>query len=130
MIVHCLDDGKNDREDPEEDYSSDSSDSSIKPCSSQALPKKNLERSGGTILISDEETPSNRSPSHSLHLSTFLATPNPDHVDQPMSKDTMTNFSRLLNRTEYPKSPMRTHTCDIPNCDAPQCRFNDFEHEV
>ena len=40
MIVHCLDDGKNDREDPEEDYSSDSSDSSIKPCSSQAVHKK------------------------------------------------------------------------------------------
>ena len=118
-------------QDAREDYSSDSSESSTDvPCSSQDLRKKNLERSEGAIMISDDETPLNRSPSQSLHLSTILATPNPEHVEQPMSQETPTNLSRLLHRTESPKSPLRTHSCDIPDCNAPQCRFNDFDDEV
>ena len=100
MIFHCIDnENNNDPEDPELEYSSDSSTDEL--CSSQSLREKNEKRSDATILISDEANPSNRSPL--LHLSTFLATPNPDHINQPMSQNTMTNISRLLNHTESRK---------------------------
>ena len=117
-----------------DDYSSDSSESgSDGPCTSQTLINKNRERSGTTITISDDENTMSKSPSQSLHLSTILETPNPNEIEQPLSNETLNNLSRILQRTQSPKSPLRPHNCSIPDCNqcsiAHQCRY-DYDDEV
>ena len=124
MLFHSLETSP---ETHDESSDEESSNHETEPCTSNSLRKKNEERSQNpTILISDTDdlTPSPKS----LHLSTFLGTPDPTHIRQPFSQDTMNSISRLLNH-QTPSSPVINKTCELTDCRDPTCRNSSYDSD-
>ena len=122
MLIHS-DTYETECNEPSSDEEDESETDIEKPCSSNTLKEKNDQKSTNQpILISDEEIlPSPKS----LHLSTFLGTPDPHHIDQPLSQNTMTSISRLIHHQtlQTPASPDQNTSCDLENrsCRDPNC---------
>ena len=115
--------------DPSSDEDEETTDTET-PCTSSTLKHKNDQRSNDPpILISDEEDlPSPKS----LHLSTFLGTPDPNHVTQPLSQDTMASISRLIHHQttlQTPASPVVNRSCDLNTCRDPSCPNNSYSSD-